>query len=46
MSNKPSKISKKAFATFASEDDPSIDDAPEKNLNQKKPKKGTPNKKK
>jgi hypothetical protein len=42
--NKPSKISKKAFATFASEDDPSTDDAPEKNPNQKKPKKGTPNK--
>jgi hypothetical protein len=44
ISNKFSKISKKAFATFAGEDDPSTDDAPEKNLNQKKPKKGTPNK--
>jgi hypothetical protein len=29
---------------FAGEDDPSTDDAPEKNLNQKKPKRGTPNK--
>jgi hypothetical protein len=42
--NKPFKISKKAFATFAGENDPSTDDAPEKNPNQKKPKKGTPNK--
>jgi hypothetical protein len=39
-----SKISKGMFATFAGEDDPSIDDASEKNLDQKKPKKGTPNK--
>jgi hypothetical protein len=44
ISNKPSKISKGAFATFAGEDDPSTDDAPEKNLNQKKPKRETPNK--
>jgi hypothetical protein len=44
ISNKPSKISKEAFATFASEDDPSTDDAPEKNPDQKKPKRGTPNK--
>jgi hypothetical protein len=29
---------------FAGEDDPLTDDAPEKNLDQKKPKKGTPNK--
>jgi ribosomal protein L32 len=29
---------------FAGEDDPSTDDAPEKNLDQKKPKRGTPNK--
>jgi hypothetical protein len=43
-SHKPSKISKKAFATFAGENNPSTDDAPEKNLNQKKPKRGTPNK--
>jgi hypothetical protein len=32
------------FATFAGEDDPSTDDAPEKNPDQKKPKRGTPNK--
>jgi hypothetical protein len=32
------------FATFAGEDDPSIDDASEKNPDQKKPKRGTPNK--
>jgi hypothetical protein len=44
ISNKPFKISKKAFATFAGEDDPSTDDAPEKNPDQKKPKRGTPNK--
>jgi hypothetical protein len=43
--NKPSKISKKAFATFAGEDDFSTNDAPEKNPDQKKPKRGTPNKK-
>jgi hypothetical protein len=42
--NKPSKISKKAFATFAGDDNPSTDDAPKKNPDQKKPKKGTPNK--
>jgi hypothetical protein len=42
--NKSSKISKKAFTTFADEDDPLNNDAPEKNPNQKKPKKGTPNK--
>jgi hypothetical protein len=44
ISNKLFKINKGAFATFAGEDDPSTNDAPEKNPNQKKPKKGTPNK--
>jgi hypothetical protein len=38
------KSAKKVFATFAGEDDPSTNDAPKKNPNQKKPKKGTPNK--
>jgi hypothetical protein len=42
--NKISKISKRAFTMFAGEDDPSTDDASEKNPNQKKPKKGTLNK--
>jgi hypothetical protein len=44
ISNKPFKISKGTFATFAGENDFSIDNASEKNPDQKKPKKGTPNK--